>query len=174
MALSAVRSPSEPALDLERVYRAHSGFVWRALRRFGVDDEDLEDLVHAVFLIVRDRLPTFEGRSALTSWLYGIARGVALNYRRQRHRRAKRERSSEPPGSSLDPEEQVSHRQAHDLVTAFLQSLPIEQRQVFALCELEGLSGPAVAEALALPINTVYSRLRLARRRFNVFVEEHA
>ena len=69
---------------LAEVYRAHVGFVWRVLRRLGVEDAALEDVVHDVFLVVHRRLADFEGRSAVTTWLYGIARRVAADYRRRR------------------------------------------------------------------------------------------
>ena len=57
------------------------------------------------------------------------------------------------------------------MVQAALDQLPMEQRAVFVLHELDEQSAPEVAEALGTPLNTVYSRLRLARERFRAAVE---
>ncbi len=51
-------------------------------------------------------------------------------------------------------------------MSSFLAEQPSDQREVFVLAELEGLSGPEIAAALGAKLNTVYSRLRLARRHF--------
>src|SRR5690606_13032135 len=85
---------------LSEVYRHNVGFVARALRRLGVADEHLDDVVHDVFLIVHRRLGDYDGRAPLRSWLYGIARGVAANYRRGQLRAQRRLQLiySEPTG----------------------------------------------------------------------------
>jgi len=173
VALSTPGEDDSPP-DLETLYRAHADFVWRTLRRMGVEDDVLEDLVHAVFLVVRSRLPTYEGRSAATTWLYGIARHVAANHRRSAARRRQREHTHAPLPATANPDEEMSRRRALALVEAFVLTLPLAQRRVFELADLEGFSGPEVAEALAIPLNTVYSRLRSARHRFEAFLEERS
>ena len=60
----------------------------------------------------------------------------------------------------------VERRQAADLVQAFLDGLGEELREVFVLMEIEGMTAPEVAHAVDVGVNTVYSRLRLARERF--------
>ena len=52
-------------LDLAAVYRGHAAFVWRVVRRLGVADAALEDVVHDVFLVVHRRLAEYDGRAAL-------------------------------------------------------------------------------------------------------------
>jgi RNA polymerase sigma-70 factor (ECF subfamily) len=56
-------------------------------------------------------------------------------------------------------------------VYSFLEELPAPQREVFVLAELELESAPDIASALGVPLNTVYSRLRLARARFEAWVQ---
>src|SRR4051794_4774306 len=73
-------SPPEP--EFRALYEAHAAFVWRCLRRFGVREADLSDLTQKVFLTAFVRLPVFEGRSALSSWLFGICQRQASDYRR--------------------------------------------------------------------------------------------
>ncbi len=72
--------PSPPAFD--DVYTAHVGFVWRIARTLGVPAAALEDAVQDVFVVVHRRLPEFEPRAAITTWLFAITRRVALGYLR--------------------------------------------------------------------------------------------
>ncbi|MCB9752992.1 MAG: sigma-70 family RNA polymerase sigma factor [Myxococcales bacterium] len=151
---------------LADVYRAHAGFVWRVVRRFGVPEEAAEDVMHEVFLVVRRRLPEYDGRAALRSWLFGIARGVAANSRRARlraERRIERLPAREP---ARTPEDVVRRREAAEFVRAFLERLDPEMRLVFELVDIEGMRATEVAALLESPRARVYSRLRLARARF--------
>lgn len=161
-----------PPLDLDALYRAHAGFVWRVVRRFGIDDASAEDVVHEVFMVARRRLDSFEGRGAPASWLYGIARGVVANQRRARVRAERRLRVLPDPTPESPIDEPLRRQEAQRLVRAFLAELPDEQRAVFELCDIEGLSGPETAHALGRSVNSVYSLLRLARRRLCAFLEE--
>jgi len=169
--------PAQPAedrsvpLDLAELYRLHAGFVWRSLRRFGVPDDALEDLVHDTFMIARRRLPEFDGQAAPTTWLFAIARNVAANSRRARVRSDKRAVLVPIGTAPLDPEHALERKQALAAVAAFLAELDPDQREVFELVDVEGLRGPEVAELLGANLNVVYSRLRLARRRFEAFLD---
>lgn len=157
--------PAAP-LTLEEVYRAHAGFVWRVLRRFGVAEAALEDVVHDVFLVVHRRLHEYDGRAALTTWLFGIARGVAANYRRGSARAERRLAVAPPPGTVPDPETRAAHEQAAAFVRGFLEELDEERRLLFALADIEGMKVPEIAEAMGLNLNTAYSRLRATREQF--------
>ncbi|MCB9715030.1 MAG: sigma-70 family RNA polymerase sigma factor [Myxococcales bacterium] len=157
---------------LETLYREHAGFVWRAVRRLGVPEAAAEDVVQEVFLVVRRRLPEYEGRGAPTSWLYAIARGVAANHRRGRARADRRLRVVPEPRPLPSPEDEVGRADAAARVRDFLATLDLDQREVFVLVDVEGLSGPEVAEALGINLNVAYSRLRLARRKLRRFVAD--
>lgn len=165
---AAARStPSRPAL--ETLYRQHAGFVWRVVQRMGIPEAAAEDVVQEVFLVVRRRLPEYEGRGAATSWLYAIARGVAANHRRGRARAERRLRVVPAPRPAPSPEDEVGRADAVALVRSFLDQLDPDQREVFVLADIEGLSGPEIAEALGINLNVAYSRLRLARRKLRRF-----
>ncbi len=154
------------------VYRAHAAFVRRSLRHLDVSEAALDDVLHDVFMIVHRRLQTYDGRTTMRAWLFGVTRRVAMHHRRGRARRSKRERSAPTPVPSPCPEELVAKREAARWVESFLSGLDPEQRTVFVLCEIEGLAAPEVASATGTKLNTVYSRLRLARRRFERAVQE--
>ena len=166
------QGPPEPP-SLEGLYRRHASFVWRAVRRMGIPEESAEDVVQEVFIIARGRLSTYEGRGSPSSWLYGIARGVTANLRRHHERARRRLELVAPPTAPVgDPEADLQARRAADRVRAFLETLDPEQREVFVLADVEGLRGPEIAAALDVNLNTVYSRLRLARARFVRFVAQ--
>ena len=134
----------------------------------------VDDVLHDVFLVVHRRLDDYDGRSSMRSWLYGVARRVALHHRRSGVRRVRREHQAPTPAPQAQPDDFVARREAARWVEAFVATLAPEQRAVFVLCEVEGLPAPEVAAATGVKLNTVYSRLRLARRRFEHAVAQRA
>lgn len=154
-------------LTVAELYDHHAAMVFRALRALGVADASLDDAVQDVFLVVHRRLAEFEGRSAITTWLYGIARRVASDHRRRRPLgTGPMDALTHVADGRPAPDQQVARRQAARAVLDILDEMDPDKREVFALMELEQLSAPAVAELLGVPLNTIYSRLRLARARF--------
>ncbi len=155
------------ALDLAAIYDAHADFVWRVAKRLGVPDAALEDVVHDVFVIVHRRLDDYDGRAALTSWLYGITRGVASNHRRGRAREARRIERAQPRPATLPPTDEVAQRrEAAEFVRGFLGSLEPSKRELFALVDVEGVSVKEAAVMAKINVNTAHARLRAARLAF--------
>lgn len=157
-----------PALDFTAVYDEHFAFVWRSLRRLGVPDRLLDDAAQDVFIVVHRRLGEFEGRSTLKSWLFAIARRVAHDHRR---RVGRKERTEELPEAVADlhgstPAADAERAQAVKVLHEILGSLDDDKREVFVLAELEQMTVPEIADAIGANINTVYSRLRVARQSF--------
>lgn len=159
-------SPVETARDdFRALFRAHAPFVWRVLRRLGVSEADVEDVAQEAFLVVHRRLSEFEGRSQLRTWIYGICVRVASDHRRRAHvrRELATDRPPERSGSAPQPRE-LEQRQARALLDAALAELDDDKRAVFVLYEIEELPMKEVADALACPLQTAYSRLHAARR----------
>ncbi len=153
--------------SLAEVYAAHAPFVYRTVRRLGVPQGSVEDVMHEVFLVAHRRLPEFDGRAAITTWLYHLSRGVVSNWRRGRRREAARLSLVEPPSNAMpDPEKATEREQAAAFVRRFVESLDVDKRLVFELAEVDGMAMPAVAEIAGIKVNTAYSRLRAARREF--------
>lgn len=149
------------SLTLRNVYEAQWRFVWRSVRKMGIPDARIEDVVQDVFIVVGRQLASFEGRSSVRTWLYGIAFRVAQEDHRRRVKEARAAQS--PAEDPTGPEAYAERVQAAQLLNELLAELPEEQRVVFVMAELEGLSPAEVAEATGAGINTVYSRLRRAR-----------
>ena len=154
-------------MTLETIYRSHFRFVWRSLRRLGVPERDLPDAVQDVFVVVHDKLSEFEGRSRIETWLYGIALRTASDRRRRAASRLEVfDAAVERAGDTLSPSAATERREGLELLERILDALPIEQRAVFTLFEIDAMSCEAIAQLLDVPLGTVYSRLRLARQAF--------
>ena len=168
----AIDGADEAAVpSFDAVYAAHVAFVWRVLRTFGVAETQIEDAVQDVFVVVHRRLGEFEGRAAITTWLFAIARRVAGAHRRKKRPTEPIDDIAEPVGA-CDTFAALSRAQAAATVMAILETLDEDKRIVFALVELEQLSVPEVARMLELNLNTAYSRLRLARVAFEAAVKK--
>jgi RNA polymerase sigma-70 factor, ECF subfamily len=157
--------------SLSAIYREHFAYIWAVLRRLGVPEADLEDLVQEVFVVAHRRLHTFEQRSSIRTWLYAIAVRLYLNDSRRRSRRGSPvdvSSSSLPiADDGLDPEAHTARAQARRMLGELLENLDADKRVVFVLSELEGLPAPAIARITGANTRTVYSRLRAARDRFS-------
>jgi len=165
----ATPEPSEArGLAFDQVYDRYFEFAWANLRRLGVPAAHLEDAVQELFIVVSRRLAEFAGRSSLKTWLAGIAWRVASEYRRRESRKGR----AEPLPDNLvapgrDPLGAAVHAEALRQLDALLDELDQDKRVVFVLAELEQMSVPEIAQALAVNVNTVYSRLRAARITFD-------
>jgi RNA polymerase sigma-70 factor (ECF subfamily) len=162
--------PGEPP-SLADVYRAHVDFVYRTARHLGVPDSEVEDVMHDVFLVVHRRLADYdESRATMRSWLYGITRRVTMQHHRSRARTARRLAAvpEDTPPPAVD--EQVERSRAVEAVERFLETLATDQRIAFALVEIEGMTAPEISRAEGVKLNTVYSRLRAARRKLQRFL----
>jgi len=150
--------------ELEQIYRDHLAFVWRSARRLGVPEESLDDITQEVFVVAARRLAEFEGRSSMRTWLFAITLRVVQSHRRawyryfrKRDALAREVRAHEPP----DPYERA---EAADQLVRLLDTLPQRYRVVYVLGELEQMNCAEIARGLGVNHNTVYSRLREARK----------
>ena len=161
----------EPALPVrqpfEAVYAEYASYVSCALRGLGVHEQDLPDLSQQVFIVVYTKLPDFEYRASLRTWLYRICINAASDYRRAAPKR--REVATEPSeinslaGFRDDLHERSETRRRAESAQGLLNRLPEARREVFVMFEVEQMSGLEVARALGIALGTARSRLRLAR-----------
>lgn len=150
--------------DVAAVIREHGPYVWRTVLALGVPPQDVPDVCQEVFLVVHRRLQDFEGRSRMSTWLYGICLRTVSGYRRSRSR--KREAAvDEMPEVGVAPtqERQVERTKARARLMAAIDVLDADKREVFVLFEVEGLPMAEIAAILGCPRRTVYSRLEAAR-----------
>jgi len=150
--------------DLPTLYRSELAYVWKTLRRLGAPPSDLEDLAHDVFVVVHRHLHDYDPARPLRPWLFGIALRVVSDYRRLgRHRHEVSGERVEPVAAGPTPDEQVEGMEARALLLEALDTLDLDRRAVFVMHEIDDVPVPEIASVLSIPLNTAYSRLRLAR-----------
>lgn len=149
------------------IFDEHFDYVWSALRRLGVRDADVEDLVHEVFLKIHLRSGDYDGERPVRPWIFGFAYRVAADYRRLARHRVE---VLHAPTDTADParpvDEQLAAAEDRALLEAALGSVDVDRRAVFLLHDVDGVPVPEIAATLGVPLNTAYSRLRLAREEF--------
>ncbi len=165
----------------EEVYEACVGFVFRTARRLGVPEESIDDVVQEVFVVVHRRVSDFDRRAPMKSWVYGILARVAANHRRMTRRRetfVALSHDGEPEAPApLDegPARLAEQQEAARWVLRILDMLDDQKREVLVLSELEHMSLAEIASAIGSNVNTVYSRLKAAKRAFiTLHVREQA
>jgi RNA polymerase sigma-70 factor (ECF subfamily) len=171
---SSIVYPAEAAaevlhrpLALDAVYREHFKSVWRLLRRLGVAVAQLDDASQDVFLVVHRKLADFDGRAPLRSWVFAIAVRVASDYRRRAVRGRTEQLDDAIADAAPSPARLRELRESVEQLHEMLGELDDKKRTVFVLSELEQLSAPEIARVLGVNLNTVYSRLRGAKRSFD-------
>jgi RNA polymerase sigma-70 factor (ECF subfamily) len=164
--LSALAQERPEQLSVEQIYAQHADFVWRALQHLGAKQADLEDLGQEVFVAVHRSIASFDGRSKLTTWLFGICLHLVQRHRRRAYLRLEF-LQAEPPErvDPTTPETRYDEEQARCRLARLLQKLSPERRATFVMFEVEGMSCEEIAELTAVPVGTVYSRLHLARKQ---------
>lgn len=171
---TSLRSAASPAVVRERfraLFDAECSYVCHTLRRLGVRSGDVDDVAQEVFLVVHRQLDSGSidlGRP-MRPWLFGIAVRTVANYRRlARHRRERLEddEAREVPDPSAGALDALEARRAREQVLAALDTLDLDRRAVLVMHDLDECPVPQIATALAIPLNTAYSRLRLARQDF--------
>jgi RNA polymerase sigma-70 factor (ECF subfamily) len=163
----AIARDTSRAQSFRAMYDAHVDFVWRNLRRLGVDPTEADDKTQEVFVIAHRRFEDFEDRGhGPRAWLFQIVLRVASDARRHRRRHPE-----EPDGGfaqdheSVEPGQAaaVARREALDRLDRALAKIDVGRRAVLVLHEIEEMTAPEIAQTLSIPLNTVYSRLRVAR-----------
>lgn len=155
------------------IFDAHFGYVWNTLRRLGVSEADARDQAQEVFVVVHSLLGDYDPARPIRPWLFGISYRVACRWRAlARHRR---ELAMDTPPDAVDPapaaDEALAAHEARDLVLRALDTIDLDRRAVLVMNLLDEQPMPEVAEALGIPVNTAYSRLRLAREDFEKAVK---
>lgn len=151
----------------EALFEAWLPVVLRWCSRLGGPKVDAEDAAHDVLVTALTRLHTLRNPADFPAWLFGITRRTLAWHRR----RAWVQRwvpgfMPEVVDHRAGPESATASSELGVRVQEVLEELPTELREVLILCDLEERPDEAVATLLAIPLGTVKSRLRRARRRF--------
>jgi RNA polymerase sigma-70 factor (ECF subfamily) len=159
--------PAPAPVGFEAAFRGEFDYVWFTLRRLGVHPRDLEDVTHDVFVLVHRHFDRYDPSRPIRPWLFGFAYRAAADYRRlARHRIEIRDDLADMADPAASAVDRAAARQSLELAWTALERLDLDRRAVFVLHEVEGYAMPEIASALQIPLNTAYSRLRVARDQF--------
>jgi RNA polymerase sigma factor (sigma-70 family) len=168
----AAEVPLDDAPQLRRfeaLYRGEFAFVWSVAQHLGVSAGTIDDVVQDVFLTAYRRIDSLRFEVSPRAWLFGVTRRVASRYRRGAARRARRHTAFAEVTRPVGDAPQHRHDHAQQLAR-LLARLSHNTREVWQMTELLGMSAPEIASELGLPLNTVYSRLRIAREQLQTLV----
>jgi len=157
----------ERLVAFRALYDEHVDFVWRNLRRMGISAAEVDDRTQEVFVVAHRRWDTFEDHGhGPRAWLFQIVLRVVADARRHRRRHPEdadggfaESRRSEPPAQL----EEMARKEALQQLDRALATIDIGRRAVLVLHEIEEMTAPEIAKTMSLPLNTVYSRLRVGR-----------
>jgi RNA polymerase sigma-70 factor (ECF subfamily) len=163
--LAALAAGSEAAL--RSVYREHQEHVRAFARRLVGDDGSAEDLVQEVFVCLPRATRRFRGESSLRSFLISMAINHARHFVRAaaRRRAATARYAREAPPARPQIEDRVERQQMADALVQALDSLPLDQRIAFILCEVEERTSTQAAALVGTSNGTLRARLHHAKRK---------
>lgn len=173
----AATAAARPAFDA--IYEEHFDFVWRMARRLGVPESSADDVVQDTFVVLHRRLSEYDGETPMRRWLAGILSRVVSDHRRRYRRKDApcvphpEESERALPSSAPPPSAEAEQSEAVRLLDALLAEIDEDKREVLVLAQLEELTVPEIAELLGANVNTVYARLRAARRDFDEVYTRH-
>jgi RNA polymerase sigma-70 factor (ECF subfamily) len=157
--------------SFEAIYQHYFDFVWSSTRRLGVSPPTTDDVVQEIFMVIHAKLHTLRQAHSLRSWVYGIVRRTVSH-----HHRSQRTKAATGAAYALEadafqpmsptPLDLTTQNDQVKLLWHLLEKLDPLKREVFILAQLEEMTAPEIAEALEIPLNTAYSRLRAARLAF--------
>jgi len=153
----------------EELVREHQTRIYNICLRTMGNPEDALDMAQETLLKAWRALPTFQGTSSLSTWLYRVAVNTCLDElrRRKKAQQVSVEALAESGWEPEDPDsaEKLDAALRKGLLQEALASLPDEYRAALVLRDVQGFSYEEIAEILDCPIGTVRSRLNRARRQ---------
>lgn len=156
-------------IDVGQLFDQHAAYLLRVAQRLTGSAQVAEDLVQDAFIVAHRRRHELKAEHSVRTWLYRVVVNQVRHHRRSHARYWKflsRFKIQELSRTGQMVDRDVSEAQQAQLIRRCVVDLPLKQREVFVLYELEEIEGAEIARILDIPVNTVWSRLRLARNRF--------
>jgi len=156
-----------------RIVERHTGVVYAAVRSVLGGRSDIDDAVQEAFIRIYQGLPSFSGRSSLSTWIWSVARNNAINIRaKERDDVISLDKTAEIASNRLGPETEFARRTAAEDIDWLLSRLDVNYRQVIELRYLAGKKYKEIAEMLDLPEGTVKTLIHRARIKMKRMMEE--
>lgn len=173
-------------LAFEDLVKSHSTYIYNlAFHLTNGNHSEADDLAQMTFIRAFRAIRRFEGRSELRTWLHRITVNLWKNMVRSQvrrkyfHHRSLNEPVGEEdrggvrdlPEPSSDPATQVERSELDRLIRKAIEQLPLDEREVMVLRDLEGFAYEEIAKLTRLPLGTVKSRIARARRLLRASLE---
>ncbi len=167
---------------LAETVREHARPLFRSARALGFPPQEAEDLVQDVFITFLERLDSFEGRSQLRTWLFGILHRKTL----ERRRASIMDNQSDPIDAVMesrfdtrgkwvrppaDLERVMLSREIGELIRVCMHGLPPNQREAFVLREIEGLDTTEICKILDVSVTNFGVLMYRARAKLRECLE---
>jgi RNA polymerase sigma-70 factor (ECF subfamily) len=166
---------TEDLSSLGVLFHRYALDVRRFIARLGVAPGDVDDLTQTTFLIVLDVASRYRGNQSARSWLFGLAVNAVRQHRRMSARIARKLAawSREPhPAPVRTLSESLEQREDSARATRALARLSPKKREVFVMVVMEGVPAETTADALGIPVGTVWTRLHHARLELRAYLAE--
>ncbi len=155
-----------------KIVEKHTGVVYAAVRSVLGNRDDIDDAVQESFIRIYRGLPSFSGRSSLSTWIWSVARNNAINVRaKERDDIIPLDKTAEIASSRLGPEAEYARRRAAKDIEWLLSGLEGNYRQVIELRYLAGKKYNEIAQMLDLPEGTVKTLIHRARIRMKKMMD---
>ena len=153
--------------EFSALVERHQPTVFRWAVALTGDFDDAEDVTQEVFVRAHRKLSSFRGDGSLDGWLYRITRRVVARHRTKARRRLRLDSSpaatTGPVVYITDPGARIDREKALTLIREIVFTLPMRQREVFVLCDLQGRTPTEVAAMLEMKDVSVRASLFKAR-----------
>ncbi len=173
--------------DFESLYDQNAQMVLNLCYRMVGDEQTARDLAQDIWLKIFQKLDTFEGKSAVSTWIYRIALNHLYNFFKQEKRRkwhqileqdlrqvfTGSDNSLEQRNDSEEtgPHSRLEKKEREKIVWRCIQQLPPKQRIPLILFRYEALSYQEIATVLNISLQAVESRLHRAKRKLQKLLE---
>lgn len=161
--------------DFEALILSCQGKAYSMAYRYFNNPEDAMDALQESFLKIYRSLGTFKGESSFQTWVYRIVANTCCDMLRKKKARITTESLVKMDGedeytleimdASMGPEERAIHQEMTGYILHCLEKLPLEQKEIIVLRDIQGFSYEDIAEILNINPGTVKSRISRARMK---------
>ena len=163
----------------------HQGKIYAMIRNMVRNEADAWDLSQDVFIKAWRALPSFESRSRFSTWLFRISHNVVYDWMRKRKIESSGELNDElfdrdsidlsartAPALIESPDEALSNSELRIKISAALEKISPEHREIVILKDVQGLSYKEIADVMECSLGTVMSRLFYARQKLQTLLKD--
>ena len=160
--------------EFDALYRLYHPRLSRFLGHMLRQGEAVEEALNDTLLVVWQRADSFDGRSKLSTWIFGIAYRKALKALSRQDLPVEDDGDDEPADTAHGPEQHLGLAQLRGRLRGAMAELSPEHRAVVELCYFHDMAYTEIAEVVGCPAETVKTRMFYARRRLRLLLDDLA